>query len=248
MALAPIIRSSFFDLFSFWYVHYCKCNEANYLCHPSSAATTRHRQNGKPQGVGRRERLCGALTLFSHFLCFWTNHFIGLLFCPTWKGRTKVRMSFWLSYYQKQANTFLVTWSFPNNPNVNQRQGSLGVNPERICNGGYASFMGTRAPLPSYFIQNRNLLSFFCRIITFQMLEEEKALSNTAAVVVSLLMIVSSKKKTERRMYLACASWILHSPSLFDIQFLGQIRLGLCRTFFSSTIPCMYNTASCVAV
>ena len=66
--------------------------------------------------------------------------------------------------------------------------------------------MGTRAPLPLYFIQNRNLLSFFCRIITFQMLEEEKALSNTAAVVVSLLMIVSSKKKTERRMYLACAS------------------------------------------
>ena len=52
----------------------------------------------------------------------------------------------------------------------------------------------------------RNLLSFFCRIITFQMLEEEKALSNTAAVVVSLLMIVSSKKKDRRRMYLTCAS------------------------------------------
>ena len=61
------------------------------------------------------------------------------------------------------------------------------------------------APLDTK-IQNKNFAFIFCRIITFQMLEEEKALSNTAAVVVSLLMIVSSKKKDRRRMYLTCAT------------------------------------------
>ena len=106
-----------FRLFFFWYVHYCKCNEANYLCHPSSAATTRHRQNGKPQGVGRRERLCGALTLFSHFLCFEQTILLDCSSALLEREEQKLECHFDFHTIKRASKyVFLVTWSFPNNP------------------------------------------------------------------------------------------------------------------------------------